>query len=108
LIYGAGRGGELLLREILNNKKLNVQPIGFVDDDPMKKGKKIQGYPIWGPFDTIDNILSKEQFNGILISFNDINGHHEKAHEAVKEYCLKNKVYLKSFKIDLHDVDLES
>ena len=108
LIYGAGRGGELLLREILNNKKLNVQPIGFVDDDPMKKGKKIQGYPIWGPFDNIDNLLSKEQFNGILISFNDYNGHHEKSHEAVKDYCLKKKVYLKSFRIDLQDVDLES
>ncbi len=108
LIYGAGRGGELLLREILNNKKLNVQPIGFVDDDPMKKGKKIQGYPILGPFDNIDNTLSNKQFNGILISFNDINGHHEKAHEAVKDYCLKKKVYLKRFKIDLQDIDLES
>ena len=43
VIYGAGRGGELLLREILNNNRLNVKPIGFIDDDGLKKGKKIQG-----------------------------------------------------------------
>ena len=97
-----------MLREILNNKKLNVKPIGFVDDDPLKKGKKIQGYPIWGPFESIDKIHAKQQFNGILISFNDINGNHEKAHEAAKEYCLKKNVFLKRFKIDLQEVDLDS
>jgi UDP-GlcNAc:undecaprenyl-phosphate GlcNAc-1-phosphate transferase len=48
VIYGAGRGGELLLREILNNKTLNINPVGFLDDDPLKIGKNIQGFPIRG------------------------------------------------------------
>jgi UDP-GlcNAc:undecaprenyl-phosphate GlcNAc-1-phosphate transferase len=108
VIYGAGRGGELLLREILNNKNLNVQPIGFVDDDPLKKGKKIQGFPILGSFEIIEKIHARQPFNGILISFNDINGHHEKAHASVKEYCLKKNVFLKRFKIDLQEVELDS
>jgi len=38
LIYGAGDGGELLLREILNNRDLKYSPVGFLDDDPAKSG----------------------------------------------------------------------
>ena len=37
LIYGAGDGGELLLRELLNNRSLKYSPVGFIDDDPGKK-----------------------------------------------------------------------
>ena len=107
VIYGAGRGGELLLREIINNKKLNVQPVGFLDDDPLKKGKKIQGYPILGPFDAIDGIHSRHHLNGILISFNDINGNHAEALEAVKEFCANKKIHLKKFEINLQEVDLD-
>jgi UDP-GlcNAc:undecaprenyl-phosphate GlcNAc-1-phosphate transferase len=108
LIYGAGRGGELLLREIINNKTLNVQPLGFLDDDPLKKGKKIQGYPILGPFEAIDGIHARHRLNGVLISFNDMNGHHAGALEAAKEFCLKKKIRLKRFKINLQEVDLDS
>src|SRR6266487_245757 len=31
LIYGAGDGGELLLRELLNNRQLKYSPVGFLD-----------------------------------------------------------------------------
>ncbi len=108
VIYGAGRGGELLLREILNNKKMNVKPVGFLDDDPLKKGKKIQGYPILGPFEAIDKIQAEKKLNGILISFHDRNGHHGKAHEHARAYCLEKKLFLKQFIIDLQEVDLDA
>ena len=106
IIYGAGRGGELLLREILNNKRLKVQPIGFVDDDPLKKGKKIQGYPIIGAFSEIDRIRSKHQINGVLISFNNANGESRSAHAVAEDFCKRNNMSLKRFKIDLQEVDL--
>src|SRR5262249_32623858 len=34
LIYGAGDGGELLLRELQQNEQLGLVAVGFVDDDP--------------------------------------------------------------------------
>ena len=108
LIYGAGRGGELLLREIINNKKLNVLPLGFLDDDPLKKGKKIQGFPILGPFEAIAEIHARHRLNGLLISFNDMNGRQTENWEAVKKFCLKEKIRLKKFKIHLQEIDMDS
>jgi UDP-GlcNAc:undecaprenyl-phosphate/decaprenyl-phosphate GlcNAc-1-phosphate transferase len=46
VIYGAGDGGEILIRELLNNPAYGYAPIGFIDDDDYKVGRKIQGYPI--------------------------------------------------------------
>jgi UDP-GlcNAc:undecaprenyl-phosphate GlcNAc-1-phosphate transferase len=104
IIYGAGRGGELLLREILHNKQVKVRPIGFVDDDPLKKGKKLQGYPIIGAFDEIDKIRQQYQINGILISFNNASGESRTAHAMAAEFCKQQGLSLKQFKIDLQEV----
>jgi UDP-GlcNAc:undecaprenyl-phosphate/decaprenyl-phosphate GlcNAc-1-phosphate transferase len=62
LIYGAGRGGELLLREILNNQKLNIQPVGFIDDDTVKVGKRLQGFPILGASGDLEELKKKFNF----------------------------------------------
>ncbi len=41
LIYGAGELGRRLFREIHNSPRMNTQVVGFVDDDPAKKGLEI-------------------------------------------------------------------
>ncbi len=43
LIFGAGDGGELLLREMRNNPRMRCVPVGFADDDPRKVGKRLHG-----------------------------------------------------------------
>jgi FlaA1/EpsC-like NDP-sugar epimerase len=48
LIVGAGDGGQLVLREILRNPGLGLTPVGFVDDDPLKKGQRIDGVKVLG------------------------------------------------------------
>jgi len=47
LIYGAGDGGELLLRELHNNHELEFAASGFVDDDVRKIGKVIHGLRVY-------------------------------------------------------------
>jgi FlaA1/EpsC-like NDP-sugar epimerase len=48
MIVGAGDGGRLVLREILRNPSLGLQPVGFVDDDPRKRGLRIEGVRVRG------------------------------------------------------------
>jgi FlaA1/EpsC-like NDP-sugar epimerase len=48
LIVGAGNAGELLARDILSDAGYNSRPVGFVDDDPIKRRMKIHGIPVVG------------------------------------------------------------
>jgi UDP-GlcNAc:undecaprenyl-phosphate GlcNAc-1-phosphate transferase len=106
VIYGAGRAGELLLREILNNQSLNVRPVGFVDDDQLKKGKKIQGYPILGPFESLAEIHHKHQLDGLLISFNDQEGRYALSGMNARQFCKDQGLFLKRFQVCLIDEEL--
>jgi UDP-GlcNAc:undecaprenyl-phosphate GlcNAc-1-phosphate transferase len=67
LIYGAGDGGELLIREILNNPDHGCAPVGFIDDDARKAGKKIHGYRIFSSNDLPD-LIRRHGVNEVLIS----------------------------------------
>ena len=67
LIYGAGDGGELLIREILNNPDRRYAPVGFIDDDGRKAGKKIHGYRIFDSND-LPNLIRVYGISEVLIS----------------------------------------
>src|SRR6478672_4351618 len=51
LIVGAGDAGQLMVREMQRNRQLHYTPIGFVDDDPRKRGDRIHGVRILGSSD---------------------------------------------------------
>ena len=67
LIYGAGDGGELLIREILNNPDHGYAPVGFIDDDDRKAGKKIHGYRIFD-IDELPSLIRAHGVSEVLIS----------------------------------------
>jgi UDP-GlcNAc:undecaprenyl-phosphate/decaprenyl-phosphate GlcNAc-1-phosphate transferase len=86
LIYGAGLGGQLALKEIGNNSDLGLQPIGFVDDNLRLHGRKIQGYPVLGGKEDLEEIIRKHDIKKVLVSFK------QNSEEKVKEIrasCLK-------------------
>lgn len=72
LIYGAGDGGELALREIYNNPDLNYHPVAFVDDDPMKTGKVIHGLKVFDVNGSLSKICSENEIEEILVSFRNV------------------------------------
>jgi len=49
VIYGAGDGGELMLRELRHNARLGRTPVAFIDDDPRKAGRLLNGLPVVAP-----------------------------------------------------------
>jgi UDP-GlcNAc:undecaprenyl-phosphate/decaprenyl-phosphate GlcNAc-1-phosphate transferase len=104
LIYGAGRGGELLLREILNNADLKLRPVGFIDDDSYKTGKQLQGYPIMGTFEDLEQLQKEHDIEGLVISFNGPQS--TDAHNRAEAFCCENGLTLKKFKINLTQVDV--
>src|SRR4051794_40553457 len=43
LVIGAGSGGQMVVRELQLNPNLGASAIGFVDDDPRKRGMRMSG-----------------------------------------------------------------
>jgi UDP-GlcNAc:undecaprenyl-phosphate GlcNAc-1-phosphate transferase len=68
LIYGAGDGGELLLRELMQNRELGLNPVGFVDDDPQKEGRLIHGVRVLGSIERLAELVDREQVEELVIS----------------------------------------
>ena len=74
LIIGAGAAGEKILREIIENYQLPYKVVGFIDDDPDKKGRSIHGTPVLGDVDNLPDILEKENVQEILIAIPSASG----------------------------------
>ncbi|MGI6392043.1 MAG: polysaccharide biosynthesis protein [Candidatus Izemoplasmatales bacterium] len=72
LLVGAGAGGKLVLNEIRNNPQLLNVPIAFVDDDPMKIGKLMSGYKIYGPIEEIPKLIDSLTIEEVIISIANI------------------------------------
>lgn len=104
LIYGAGDGGEMILRELRNNPEWNYQPVGFIDDDPLKKGKIINGLRVYPGNGALSEIFNEKQIQEILISFRNIPS--AKLAE-VKAICNDSNVSLKRALLKIEPVDFE-
>jgi UDP-GlcNAc:undecaprenyl-phosphate GlcNAc-1-phosphate transferase len=68
IIVGAGDAGEMILREIRNNPHLDYQPIGFIDDDLSKLGKRIHGLPVLGDRQKLIEMAASGHVDEILIA----------------------------------------
>src|SRR3954467_15484650 len=68
LIVGAGDGGRLVLREILRNPDLGLDPIGFVDDDPTKHRMRVEGVRVLGRTDELARILDEAEPDEVTIA----------------------------------------
>jgi UDP-GlcNAc:undecaprenyl-phosphate GlcNAc-1-phosphate transferase len=84
LIYGAGVGGQLVAKEIENNRSLELVVIGFIDDNPRKHKRMIMGYPVLGDIHELEKLIKKKGIQEIIISFRE-NGESRK--REIKEYC---------------------
>lgn len=104
LIYGAGDGGEMVLRELKNNPDWNYAPVGFVDDDPLKKGKIINGLKVYGGNGSLTAICRENAVEEILLSVRRVSP--ERLRE-VREICQEIDVSLKRAFLQIETVDFE-
>jgi FlaA1/EpsC-like NDP-sugar epimerase len=69
LIVGAGDGGRLVLREIVRNRGLGLAPVGFLDDDPRKRGLRIDGVKVLGGTEAdLPRILEEAEPDEVIIA----------------------------------------
>lgn len=68
LIIGAGSTGEKTLREIMNNPDIPYRVLGFLDDDPKKKGQSIHGISVLGAVDSLPVVARHLEVKQALVA----------------------------------------
>lgn len=104
LIYGAGDGGEMLLRELRNNPEWKYLPVAFVDDDRLKRDKVINGLRVFDANGSLPTLCREKEIDEIVISFRDADP--EKLAE-LRAFCRDNNVALKRAQLKIESLDFE-
>lgn len=68
LIYGAGEAGVLLVKESRINPNFSYRIVGFLDDNPNKKGGKVYGLKVLGGLEDVEKIIERNDVSKIIIS----------------------------------------
>jgi UDP-GlcNAc:undecaprenyl-phosphate GlcNAc-1-phosphate transferase len=68
LLYGAGDAGLLALREMRQNPDLGLNPVGFIDDDPLKQGQHVQGVKVVGAGSELERLCQNYDIDLVLIT----------------------------------------
>ena len=84
LVYGAGSFGQLLVREMRANPDWQMNPVAFIDDDPMKVRRWITGVPVRGALSDLEAVMRRYSIDEVILSSPSINGSVE---HRIREVC---------------------
>ncbi|MGZ4291062.1 MAG: polysaccharide biosynthesis protein [Gaiellaceae bacterium] len=93
LIVGAGDAGQLMVREMQRNRQLHYTPIGFVDDDPRKRGTRIVDVKVLGTTDDLAHLLRDNRPDEVLIAIPSAPG---SVRQRIVENCRAENVPVKT------------
>ncbi|MDR3569657.1 MAG: nucleoside-diphosphate sugar epimerase/dehydratase [Syntrophobacteraceae bacterium] len=74
IIIGAGAGGEKILREIIENPQLDFCVAGFIDDDPVKRGRTVHGVPVFGNSSRLSEVIGEYKIDEVFICIPSASG----------------------------------
>ncbi len=73
-IVGAGDSGEALLREIEHYLARSLRVVGFIDDDPDKRHRRLRGVPVLGTVGELTRLAEEHGVRRALIAIPSIGG----------------------------------
>ncbi|MDM7324693.1 MAG: nucleoside-diphosphate sugar epimerase/dehydratase [Thermus sp.] len=68
LVVGAGEAGSMVVREMLRHPEAGLYPVGFLDDDPNKRGQTIAGVRVLGNLDDLPEVAQTWEAEEVLVA----------------------------------------
>src|SRR5262245_9490941 len=101
VVYGAGDGGAMTVRELLSNPGHDVRIVGFIDDDPRKRRARVRGYPVLGAFETLSQLVLSDSLDAVVLTTRSIDTARLRQLEAL---CAEHSVDLSRLVVGLEPV----
>ena len=103
LIYGAGLGGVNARRELESNEEIGLRPVGFLDDDPEKLGRVVNGLKVYGPIESLPEARRATGARVLVVASWKIPGDRLR---LAKEICAREAVEVNRMQISLRPLTL--
>lgn len=103
IIFGADDDGVMALQWLNHNPEKKYKAVGFVDNDPFKQGRQIQGVNVLGSLDELDEIIEKYAFQGIILPSEALINSFLSS-EASKT-CKERGIWLKRLQINFESIE---
>ena len=78
MIIGAGAAGQMLQRDLVQSTETNDKAVCFIDDDPAKKGRYLDGVPIVGGREEILSAVQKYKIDKIFFAIPSTNAQNKR------------------------------
>ena len=68
IIVGAGAAGGLIVRELVENRQLGINPVGIVDDDPLKQRMRLHNVPVVGTLAELATVAARLNVEEVIVA----------------------------------------
>jgi len=68
IVYGAGEAGQAVVRLADRDADVNLEIVGFIDDDPLKAGSQVLNRPIYGDLSALPRAVREGGAEQLLIA----------------------------------------
>jgi len=93
LVYGAGEAGAAVIRLAIRDRTMRVKVVGFLDDDPTKRGSRLLGAGIHGGLERMRDAVRSTQARQLVVAMPSAPGSVvRKAVDAAREMGLDVKI----------------
>jgi UDP-GlcNAc:undecaprenyl-phosphate GlcNAc-1-phosphate transferase len=101
LIYGAGERGLLALHQILNDDRLGLKPVGFLDEHPDLEGKLVNGYKVFGGHWKLQSLVNKYHIEQIVVATDELR---DEVLLRLKRFVRDNRISIRTPKLLFEDI----
>jgi UDP-GlcNAc:undecaprenyl-phosphate GlcNAc-1-phosphate transferase len=100
VVYGAGDGGTLAIRELQKRVKA-LRIVGFIDDAEHKTGTRVLGYPVLGGFERLERLIDTASVDMVVIGARSIDPERIR---NLRVACASNSVALTRLTVGIEDM----
>jgi len=93
LIYGAGKSGTMTRNTLLQDDSLHYNVIGFLDDNPSKMSKSLQGVKVYSPSVLESDFAEKKKVKEVILSIQNISNTRKR---QIIDLCLTHNIKVKN------------